>query len=107
MFNLMYSRQHQWKILDHTRRRAHIKFEIKNKALQSLLKSSALSLSQRHLAAYRKSTLPRASSITRVVNRCTQTGRKYSVIRRFQLSRFAFRSNSYEGFLPGVRRHSW
>jgi len=107
LYIIIYSRQHQWKVLDNTRRRNHIKFELKNTLLKSLFKTQTLNLSQQHLASYRKSSIPRSSSVTRIVNRCVYTGRKYSTIRKFQMSRFSTRFNSYEGLLPGVRRHSW
>ena len=63
-------------------------------------------LSNRYLAMYRRTSLPRNSSVTRIVNRCIYTGRKYSTLRKYQMSRFAMRFQSYSGVLPGVRRHS-
>jgi small subunit ribosomal protein S14 len=107
LFIIIYSRQHQWKVLDNTRRRAHIKFELKSRLIKSLFSNRHLEFSQKHLASYRKSSIPRAASVTRIVNRCVYTGRKYSTLKKFQTSRFATRSNAYEGLLPGVRRHSW
>ena len=83
-----------------------VKFELKNKILNSVVKSNYVMTSHKHLALYRLSSLPRSSSISRVVNRCIYTGRKYSTIKRYQLSRFAIRLNSNEGLLPGMRRHS-
>ena len=107
MFFYIYNRQHQWKVLDNIRRRNYIKFEIKSQLIRSLKKTSDLQLTQKCLLIYKQSSIPRASSITRVVNRCVNTGRKYSTLRKFKLSRFSFRTNSYEGLLPGVRRNSW
>ena len=103
----MYNRQQQWKFLDNIRRQNHVKFELKNLLIKGVLLTPNLEFSRRHLAMYRKSSIPRAASIGRVVNRCVYTGRKYSTIRRFQMSRFAIRFHSYEGFMPGLRRHSW
>lgn len=84
----------------------YIKFELKNFLLKSSLKTPYVIPLHANLAVYRKSSIPRSSSITRIVNRCIYTGRKYSTIKKFQLSRFAIRFNSYEGLLPGLRRHS-
>lgn len=70
------------------------------------MKSVSSTDAQKVLAMYRKSFIPRNASVTRLVNRCTTTGRKYSTLKKFQLSRFAIRFDSYEGFLPGLRRHS-
>ncbi len=51
--------------------------------------------------------LPRNASPTRLVNRCAITGRRRSFIRRFQLSRIAFRELANAGMLPGVTKSSW
>ena len=103
----MYSRHHQWKILDNMRRHNYIKFELKGRLIKSILKTPQSYSSEKYLAMYRKSAIPRDAAISRVVNRCVYTGRKYSTIKRFQMSRFAIRFHSYEGCMPGLRRHSW
>jgi small subunit ribosomal protein S14 len=51
--------------------------------------------------------LPRDSSATRIRNRCQLTGRPRGYLRRFGLSRIAFREHSLEGMVPGVRKSSW
>lgn len=67
---------------------------------------AATSLEKREAqAALRK--LPRDSSKTRLRNRCQLTGRPRAYIRKFGISRIAFRENSLEGFIPGVRKSSW
>ena len=53
------------------------------------------------------SMLPRNASPTRVVNRCEQTGRRHGYLRRFKLSRIAFRELASKGMLPGVTKSSW
>lgn len=93
-------------MLDHIRRRNHIKFELKSKLIKSILNTQTLTFAQRHLAIYAKASIPRSASLTRISNRCIYTGRKYSVIRKFQMSRFAVRVKAYDGTLPGIRRHS-
>ena len=53
------------------------------------------------------SMLPRDASPTRVVNRCEVTGRRRAFMRRFQLSRIAFRELASAGLIPGVTKSSW
>ena len=51
--------------------------------------------------------LPRNSSPTRIVNRCTQTGRPRGVYKKFGLCRNVFRQLALEGKIPGIRKASW
>ncbi len=51
--------------------------------------------------------LPRNSSPTRLHSRCTVSGRPRSYMRKFGLSRIAFRDLALEGKIPGVRKASW
>ena len=51
--------------------------------------------------------LPRDASPTRVVNRCEVTGRRRGYLRRFRMSRIAFRELASKGMLPGVTKSSW
>jgi len=51
--------------------------------------------------------LPRNSSPTRLHNRCTMTGRPRGYMRKFGVSRIAFRDLALEGKIPGVRKASW
>jgi len=53
------------------------------------------------------SQLPRNASPVRVVNRCRASGRRRGYIRRFQLSRMAFRELALSGMIPGVTKSSW
>ncbi|MCD6338221.1 MAG: 30S ribosomal protein S14 [Verrucomicrobia bacterium] len=53
------------------------------------------------------SRLPRDASPVRVVNRCKVSGRKRAYLRKFQLSRLAFRELALEGMIPGVTKSSW
>ena len=93
-------------MLDLVRRKAYIKFELKRAALCSLMRTPTLPFYKRQLASYRKVSLPRRSSVIQIVNRCHQTGRKYSTLKKYRLSRFALRTKVYEGSLPGMRRDS-
>jgi len=51
--------------------------------------------------------LPRNSNPTRLHNRCAVTGRPRAFMRKFGLSRIAFREMALEGKIPGVRKSSW
>lgn len=51
--------------------------------------------------------LPRNASPTRIVNRCLESGRRRAFIRRFKLSRIAFRELASAGMIPGVTKSSW
>ena len=51
--------------------------------------------------------LPRNSSPTRLHNRCVMSGRPRAYMRKFGISRIAFRDLALEGKIPGVRKASW
>jgi small subunit ribosomal protein S14 len=53
------------------------------------------------------SQLPRNASPSRLTNRCQTSGRRRSFIRRFKLSRIAFRELAIQGMIPGVTKSSW
>lgn len=53
------------------------------------------------------SQLPRNASPTRLTNRCQASGRRRAFIRRFKLSRIAFRELACQGMIPGVTKSSW
>jgi small subunit ribosomal protein S14 len=51
--------------------------------------------------------LPRNSSPTRLHNRCNVSGRPRGYMRKFGVSRIAFRELALEGKIPGVTKASW
>jgi small subunit ribosomal protein S14 len=51
--------------------------------------------------------LPRDSSPTRLKNRCEVTGRPRGYLRKFKMSRIAFREFAHKGQVPGVKKSSW
>jgi len=51
--------------------------------------------------------LPRDSSPTRLKNRCEVTGRPRGYIRKFKMSRIAFREFAHKAQVPGVKKASW
>jgi small subunit ribosomal protein S14 len=52
-------------------------------------------------------SLPRNSSPSRLHNRCSVSGRPRGYLRKFGLSRIAFRELALEGKIPGVTKASW
>lgn len=51
--------------------------------------------------------LPKNSSPVRLNNRCEVTGRPRAFMRKFMMSRIAFRELAHKGQLPGVKKASW
>ncbi|MDQ0256336.1 small subunit ribosomal protein S14 [Evansella vedderi] len=51
--------------------------------------------------------LPRDSNPARLTRRCEMTGRPRGVLRKFKLSRIAFRELAHKGQIPGVKKSSW
>ncbi|MGD6817005.1 30S ribosomal protein S14 [Metabacillus sp. 84] len=51
--------------------------------------------------------LPRDSSPSRLHNRCELTGRPRGYMRKFDMSRIAFRELAHKGQIPGVKKASW
>ena len=51
--------------------------------------------------------LPRNSSPTRLHSRCNVSGRPRAYMRKFGISRIAFRELALEGKIPGVTKASW
>lgn len=53
------------------------------------------------------SKLPRDSAPARLTRRCQLTDRPRGVLRKFELSRIAFRELAHKGQIPGVKKSSW
>ncbi|MDD9149117.1 30S ribosomal protein S14 [Sporolactobacillus sp. CQH2019] len=51
--------------------------------------------------------LPRDSSPTRLHHRCRLTGRPHGYMRKFGMSRIAFREYAHKGQIPGIKKASW
>jgi small subunit ribosomal protein S14 len=51
--------------------------------------------------------LPRDSNPNRVTNRCALTGRPRGFLRKFGMSRIAFREKALAGQITGVIKSSW
>ncbi|BBA84845.1 30S ribosomal protein S14 [endosymbiont of Pachyrhynchus infernalis] len=50
---------------------------------------------------------PKNSIMSRLRNRCINTGRPRGFIRRFGLSRLELRKLAVKGFIPGLKKSSW
>ena len=53
------------------------------------------------------SALPRDASPTRLHNRCRLTGRPHGYLRKYGVSRIAFRELALTGKIPGITKSSW
>lgn len=53
------------------------------------------------------SKLPRNASPTRLHNRCQITGRPRGYLRKYKISRIAFRELAHKGQIPGITKSSW
>jgi len=51
--------------------------------------------------------LPKNASPTRVINRCSFSGRRRGYLRKFGCSRLTFREAALNGLIPGVTKASW
>lgn len=78
--------------------RLHLRAILRNKILPEVVQRKASEELARH---------PRDASITRVRNRCVQTGRGRGVVGEFGLSRMKFRKLADFGMLAGVTRSTW
>jgi len=84
-----------------------LKKELKRVILKSIKINKSTSISRRYLAAYLLSKQPRFSASTFSNNRCTVSGRVWSVNGKTGYGRFVFRNKAYNSELPGFRRASW
>src|SRR6267142_2538516 len=62
---------------------------------------------ERFEAQLKLAELPRNSSVTRVRNRCSLTGRPRGYYRKFRMSRIAVRELASAGQIPGMLKSSW
>jgi small subunit ribosomal protein S14 len=79
----------------------------KRKTLRLMTLDEKLSFEDRLEAQKKLQKLSRNGSKTRVVSRCSMTGRGRGVYRKFELSRMKFRELALEGKIPGVIKASW
>jgi small subunit ribosomal protein S14 len=83
-------------------------FERNKKKAQTVKKYAALRAELKAKKDYAAlSKLPRNASPTRVVNRCSLSGRRHGYLRKFACSRLTFREAALNGLIPGVTKASW
>jgi ribosomal protein S14 len=92
---------------DQKRRLLFSKFEIKRKVLKTIIRDFHLPQDLRFQSIQELNRISRNSSLTRIKNRCVQTGRAKANLRFFKISRITFRELASKGLLPGVTKSSW
>jgi small subunit ribosomal protein S14 len=83
------------------------RYRQKRAALRDILKSAAATPEEKYEARLAMDRLPRRSIAVRAVNRCEITGRPRAFLRKFKMSRIAFREMANRGMVPGVTKASW
>ncbi|BBA85252.1 30S ribosomal protein S14 [endosymbiont of Sipalinus gigas] len=83
------------------------KFINKRKKLKNIIKSNISSKEDKWNAMLKFQCFPKDSIQYRIKNRCYQSGRSRSFIRRFGLSRIKFRESVILGYIPGIKKSSW
>lgn len=101
------NRSNQWKFIDNFKRKIFIKKEIKYFILKSLCKNNYCFLIYKYLFFFLKIKINSYCFKIKHNKRCLKTGRIKGIVGFIQNSRFIFRTNSYNGNLPGFKRSSW
>lgn len=83
------------------------KYANKRKKLKAIIMNKNTAPEERFTTQLKLAALPRNSSIVRIRNRCSITGRPRGYYRRFGISRIALRDMAAFGLLPGVKKSSW
>ena len=82
--------------------------ERNKKKLETVKKYAALRAELKKKKDYTALTkLPKNASPTRLVNRCSMSGRRHGYLRKFACSRLTFREAALNGLIPGVIKSSW
>lgn len=92
---------------DKHRRETVAKFEKDRLHLRAILRNQILPEVVQRKASADLAGHPRDASVTRVRNRCVQTGRGRGVVKQFGLSRMKFRKLADFGMIAGVTRSTW
>jgi len=78
---------------------------------RQMLKKIILDMSQpdedRMKAVDKLNAMKKNSSVTRLRNRCSMTGRARGFLRKFKMSRICFRELAHQGIIPGITKASW
>ncbi|HPF61194.1 MAG: 30S ribosomal protein S14 [Gemmatimonadales bacterium] len=96
-----------WMMRNEKRKKLSAKWNDERKRLKAIIRDPQAGPVDKEQAMRKLQKMPRNASPTRVVNRCMLTGRSRAYVRRFGLSRIAFREMALSGMIPGVRKASW
>lgn len=96
-----------WLMRNEKRKNLSAKWNDERKRLKAVIRSLTATASAKDEANRKLQAMPRNASPTRIRNRCQVSGRSRAFVRRFGLSRIAFREMALEGKIPGVRKASW
>jgi small subunit ribosomal protein S14 len=83
------------------------KFAEVRRELRKTMNNIHLSMEERLDARAKLNKLPRMSIETRLNSRCKVSGNPRAVLKKFGMSRMAFRKLASEGKIPGVIKASW
>ena len=83
------------------------KYKLKHDKLLKQANNKKMTPEEQFQARLKLSKIPRNASKVRIRNRCIMTGRGRGVLRKFNLSRIAFRELSSIGQIPGITKSSW
>lgn len=89
------------------RKRMVVQFADRRTEFKKIINDPNSSVEQVDEAVAKLQKLPRNASPIRVRNRCSQTGRPRGNLRKFGISRNAFRALALQGQIPGVVKSSW
>ena len=96
-------------IIERNKKRVRLfkKYKNKHDKLLKIANNKNMSADEQFNARLKLSKIPRNASKVRIRNRCVVTGRGRGVLRKFNLSRIAFRELSSIGQIPGITKSSW
>ncbi len=89
------------------RRKTTVLYATRRAEAKKIINNPKSTVEEVDAAVIKLQKMPRDASPSRVRNRCSQTGRTRGYLRKFGLSRIAFRELSLEGQIPGVVKSSW
>ena len=98
--------KNRWQRKDLRRRERVDAYAMDRRSLKARVRDGRTSEKDRRRARVLLRALPRDTSLTRVCNRCVETGRGHAVIRAYRRSRFVVRDRALKGRLPGVTKWS-
>ena len=83
------------------------RYAAKRAELKAVISNPDVDFDEKMAAVTKLAELPRDSSVTRQVRRCSMTGRPKGVYRKFGLGRNKLRQLAMAGEIPGLRKASW